>query len=119
MSSCPGLTLELYLAWHYNLTVEELGEANISLALAEFIGTAPYARRTLTKDEFSKLVELYEPSRVTVEDMLMDYDEEHDGSWRTYGTYVLDRFYTAEESKLLERQVDNYLATLGKKQIVL
>lgn len=119
MSSIPGYTLEEFLAWEYNLVVEDLGEVNVSMGLAEVLGTATYARRTLTKEEFSKLVELYEPSREVVESALLDYDEEENGSWRTYGCYVLNRFYLEAELKVLSQHVQNYLATIGKKQVVL
>ena len=37
MSSLPGLTLESYVLWNYDLIVESQPDANFSLALAKHL----------------------------------------------------------------------------------
>lgn len=108
MSSCPGLTLEDFLAWQYDLVVEDQDEANISLGLAEALGTAVTRRQVLTQKEFAVIVQLFEEHREGIEDKLLDYDEEDHGSWRTYACYGFDAFVTDE----LNEQVQSYLNQL-------
>jgi len=85
MSSLPGLNLEDYIAWNYDLVVADSPEANWSLGAAEMLGSIP-PRKRMTKAEFTKVVEAFEPYREQVEDWLMDFDEENQ-SWRDYAGY--------------------------------
>lgn len=110
MSSCPGTTLEEYLAWNLNITVVELGETNFSVGLAEALGTIP-RRPHLTKEQFSQLVEPFEPYRETVENRLLDYDEDQDGSWRMYaefvGSDIPDHLITTAQSLIKQMAEEN------------
>lgn len=84
MSSLPGLTLEAYLAWFFDLVVEGQPEANVSLGLAEAVGIE--TRRTvLTPAEFGRLVLEWEGDRERIESWLAAYDEESQ-SWRDYAS---------------------------------
>lgn len=86
MSSIPGYTLESFLAWYYGLVVEDLGESNLSLGLAEML-LGVKARPVLSKERFTMLVCLYEPHREVMEMCLSDFDEETQ-SWRSYAEVV-------------------------------
>lgn len=88
MSSCPGYNLEDYLAWCYDLRVEDQPEANVSLGLAETLGTIR-ERPILTKVQFNEIVKLFEEYRNEVEDKLLDFDEDEQ-SWRNYGCYAFE-----------------------------
>lgn len=83
MSSLPGLKLEDYLAWEYDLTVTGQEEANISLGIAEALGTVKKARPTVSQEKFKELVNLHEHLREKIEDLLADFDEDTQ-SWRDY-----------------------------------
>lgn len=86
MSSIPGYTLEDFVAWQWNLVVDEAPENNISLGMAEALGNvAPRPR--LTKEQFAPIVAIYEPLRETIERRLDDFDEDNQ-SWRSYAGYV-------------------------------
>lgn len=88
MSSIPGYTLEAYLGWNFSITVEELGETNVSVGLAEALGNvAP--RPVMSRPCFDKLVSYFEQYRQTVEYKLTDFDEENQ-SWRDYAGYAFD-----------------------------
>ena len=86
MSSLPGYTLESFVAWQWNLIVEELPESNVSLGMAEFFGTVS-RRKTLTQTEFKEIISLYLPYRQIIEGRLADFDEETQ-SWRGYAEVV-------------------------------
>lgn len=90
MSSCPGYTLEEFLAWEYNVRVIDLPEANVSVGMAEAFCLVTIPRPILTTEQFTEIVGLYEPYREEIEDKLFDFDEEEHGSWRTYGAYVVE-----------------------------
>lgn len=115
MASCPGETLELFLAWNFNLIIDDLPEANLSLGLAEMMGSSVKPRPTLTTEQFTEIVNMYEPCRGAIEMALSDFDEGLDGSWRTYGSYVLSHYYHASEEKELENRVMVYLKSIGKR----
>lgn len=97
MSSLPGLTLEAFLMWNFNLIVDGDGSANPSLQIAEAMGTAARARRQISKDEFAPVVALFEPYRIDVENNLADFDDEIQ-SWRDYAgwcfEFIPDALYT-------------------------
>lgn len=86
MSSIPGYTLEDFVAWQWNLIVEEQSESNVSLGMAEFFGTVS-RRKTLTQTEFKEIISLYLPYRQVIEERLADFDEETQ-SWRGYAEVV-------------------------------
>lgn len=88
MSSIPGYSLEEYLAWCFSITVEDLGETNVSVGMAEALGKV-LPRPAMSKACFAKLVSYFEPHRHEVEDRLMDFDEENQ-SWRDYAGYAFD-----------------------------
>jgi hypothetical protein len=88
MSSLPGLSLEAFLAWNYDLIVAGDGSANPSRLIAETLGTIE-KRQELTTEKFAQLVALYEPYRDQVEWRLADFDAETQ-SWRDYAGYGFD-----------------------------
>lgn len=111
MSSLPGYTLEAYLMWAYNLTVEDQPDANFSLALATAIGNIQ-PRRHLTTAEFAVIVARFEQWREQVEQRLEDFDEENQ-SWRGYAGCTFDDVGGEEDDKW----VFDYLRGLqGEKQ---
>lgn len=85
MSTCPGRNLEDYLMWAWDLRVEGLDDANPSLQIAEVLGV-PTRRVTVSAEQFSTLVFVYEPYRENIEHLLASYDE--DMSWRDYAGCV-------------------------------
>lgn len=89
MSSLPGLDLEDYLMWNYDLIVNGDGSANKSLQIAEALGTAVRRRKELTTEEFAPLIALFEPHRDEIEYRLSDFDDETQ-SWRDYAGYAFD-----------------------------
>lgn len=115
MSSCPGYTLEAYLAWNYSLVVEGAEESNFSVGATEYFGFAQHKRPVLTPSEFKYIVDLFEPARQVVTDKLVDFEEEEHGSWRTYGAYVLNSFYNDKEIIELDEKVFKYLVSIGKR----
>lgn len=86
MSSRPGLDMESFLLWNYNLVVPDFDEANVSLGIAEFLGNIE-PRKRMSKEEFSEIVEAHEPHRERIEYLLFDFDEETQ-SWRDYAYYA-------------------------------
>ena len=60
MSSLPGLKLEDYIAWNYDLVVEDSPDPNWSLCAAEMLGTIR-PRRRMTQAEFAEVIEVFEP----------------------------------------------------------
>lgn len=87
MSSIPGYTLELFIIWLHNLTVEGTHEANLSIGVAEMLSGVPSKRPCLVQDEFSRIVAEYEPYRDLIESRLDDFDEDTQ-SWRGYAEFV-------------------------------
>lgn len=102
MSSLPGYDLEDFVAWNFDLVVEEQGEANPSLGLAEALGTRK-PRPRLTKEQFAAVLAPFEPYRERVEHALHEFDEENQ-SWRDYAgysfDYIPDAVYEAAQSAL-------------------
>lgn len=88
MSSLPGLDLEDYLAWQYDLIVEGDGSANPSLEIAEALGVAT-RRQRVSAEQFQRLVIASEHLRHDVEYRLGQFDEETQ-SWRDYAGYAFD-----------------------------
>ena len=93
MSSLPGLDLESYVMWQHDLIVDGDGSANPSLVMAEALGTVP-RRLCLTKDQFAKVLNVYEHLREDIERKLGEFDEENQ-SWRDYAGYAFS-FVTDE-----------------------
>lgn len=87
MSSIPGYSLEEFLAWQYGLRVQDQEEANVSVGMAVSLGLVKESRPLLTKDQFDQIVKLHEEYRESVEDRLIDFDEETQ-SWRMYAEHV-------------------------------
>lgn len=106
MSSLPGLDLEAFLSWQYNLVVFDTPEANPSLGMAERLGLSTNHRPILSKADFALIVALFEPYRDQVEARLMDFDEDS-MSWRDYAGYSFD-FLSAD----LDEAVFALLTTL-------
>ncbi|MNH65346.1 hypothetical protein D3C73_173550 [compost metagenome] len=102
MSSIPGYKLEDFVAWQWNLVVDEAPENNISLGFAEALGNIP-ERPRLTKEQFAPILAVYEPLRETIERRLDDFDEDKQ-SWRGYASYV-DCDMTDEMNAEAERLV--------------
>lgn len=102
MSSIPGYTLEDFVAWQWNLVVDEAPENNISLGIAELVGNV-VPRPRLTKEQFAPIVAIYEPFRANIERRLDDFDEDTQ-SWRSYAGYV-DADTTPEMEAEAERLV--------------
>lgn len=100
MSSCPGLLLENYLMWNYNLIVAGDTSGNASLEIAEAIGTAK-PRPELTHELFAHVVRLYEPWREMIEGKLEDFDEETQ-SWRDYAGAAFQYIPEAIEEQALD-----------------
>lgn len=86
MSSLPGLTLEAYLMWNYDLIVDGNTSANSSLHMAETLGTST-KRIRIPQAKFDFLVALLEPHRGVIEEMLVDFNEAQQ-SWRMYAPSV-------------------------------
>lgn len=109
MSSRPGLTLEAYLAWAYNLVVEDEPENNTSLGIAEFLGTATHRRPVITKEQFAPIVAKFEEYREQVEDKLLDFDEDNQ-SWRDYAGYNFDFLPD------IDKEIFDYIKTLTEQK---
>ena len=88
MSSLPGHSLEAFLCWQYDLVVDGQGEANLSLGLAELLGTIS-PRPVLNEEQFKTIINLFEPYREQIEDRLSDFEED-EMSWRSYACYAFD-----------------------------
>jgi hypothetical protein len=91
MSHCPGHTLEDFLTdWHS--IVDDKGEHGTSIRRI-YTG-----QLILSEEQFKKLVEIYEPTRETIENCISMYNEEENGSWRDYRNFVIaDRIPDAIE----------------------
>lgn len=103
MSSIPGYTLEDFVAWQWNLVVDEAPENNISLGFAEALGNIP-ERPRLTKEQFAPILAVYEPFREDIERRLDDFDEDNQ-SWRGYSSYV-DADTTPEMEAEVKRLIE-------------
>jgi hypothetical protein len=105
MSSLPGLDLESYVAWNYDLVVENIPEVNDSLAIAEMLGNIK-PRVRMTQAEFADVLSPFEPYRESVENWLMDFDEEYQ-SWRDYSFYspVPNEVFEQANESLKQRNV--------------
>jgi hypothetical protein len=101
VSSWPGPDLEDFLMWQYDLIVDGDGSANPSLQIAEAVGVDT-RRKSITREQFLPLLELFEPLRVDVERRLDWYNEEDCGSWRDYGGYAFDFIPKEIEAKAAE-----------------
>lgn len=88
MSSLPGLTLESYVLWSYDLIVESQPDANFSLALAEALGKTT-RRLVVTEELFKEILEPFEVHREHVENLLLDFDDDTQ-SWRDYAGACFD-----------------------------
>lgn len=88
MSSLPGLTLESYVLWSYDLIVESQPDANFSLAFAEALGKTT-RRLVVTEELFKEILEPFEPHREHVENLLLDFDDDTQ-SWRDYAGACFD-----------------------------
>lgn len=88
MSSLPGLTLESFVLWQYDIVVESQPDANFSLSLAEALGNAP-RRPVVTEELFKEILEPFEPHREHVENLLMTFDDDTQ-SWRDYAGACFD-----------------------------
>lgn len=86
MSSIPGYTLEMFLLWLWDITVDSKDEANFSVGMAEMLGTVKQ-RPVMSDVMFNIVVSMYEPYRETIEELLNDFDEETQ-SWRGYAEVV-------------------------------
>lgn len=106
MSSLPGLTLEAFVAWQWNLVVQDQPENNFSLGVAEYLGVQTH-RPTLTKEQFAQIIVLYEPYREIIEARLMDFNEETQ-SWRGYAEYV-----DADVPETVEQVARRYIHNLS------
>lgn len=82
MSSLPGHTLEDFLMWNFDLIVDGDGHANPSLEIAEALGV-PTRRRSVSAEQFGRIVAQYEQYRADAERSLENFDEETQ-SWRDY-----------------------------------
>jgi len=60
----------------------------------------------LTKEQFSKIVALYEPHRESIEERLDNFDEDNQ-SWRSYAQYAMD------DDEELDDQVKEIIASFG------
>lgn len=88
MSSIPGYTLEEFLAWNYNVIIEEQAESNVSIAMAEALGAVPH-RPFISQEKFAPVVALFEEHREAVEHRLDEFDEDEQ-SWRGYAGNAFD-----------------------------
>lgn len=86
MSSIPGLRLEDFVMWNHDIVVEDQPDANASLLIAEMVGYVP-PRSVLPAEQFAELVALYEPVRESVEQALVDFNEDSQ-SWRDYSVCI-------------------------------
>lgn len=123
MSSCPGYTMEDFLSWCYNLTVEDQDETNVSVGIAEMLGNIPQ-RPHLSKENFAPIVAKFEEHREQIERYLNDYSEEENGSWRDYAGAVfgfisdeLDQWVTDYVKMIAD--VSTYLNEMSRREMIL
>lgn len=98
MSSLPGLKLEDYLSWQWDLIVDGDGHANKSLQMVEALGR-PTRRLRITQEQFLEILTLYEPWRKYLEDKLSDFDDDT-MSWRDYAGYGFGNVPTLLEDRV-------------------
>lgn len=85
MSSLPGLTLEAYAMWDFDLIVDGDTSANPSLEIAEAMGVET-RRRSMPKEDFQRIViARLEDRREQIEYLLSEFDEQECG-WRQYAS---------------------------------
>jgi len=82
VSHWPGPTLENYLT-----DVLRLAVPGHSTAIR---ATLYASQRILEPSQFAEVVRLAEPYRDDIERLLLDYDEEDNGSWRDYHDFMVD-----------------------------
>lgn len=105
MSSLPGTDLEAFLAWAYDLVVEDAVDANVSMGIAEMLGTAIKHRPVVSQEKFKELVTIYECDREVVERLLDDFDEDNQ-SWRDYAS-CFDDYLTQSSQDAAEKWMQN------------
>lgn len=108
MSSCPGVTLEEWLADEYYIHHGadlgfDLNDPRYKQLNSQF--------KCLTYPQFKRFVALFEPHRKYVEEQLLDFDEENQ-SWRAYSSAVFGSYFEEE----FQNQVQNFLANPGPKE---
>ena len=108
MSSLPGLTLESYVQWAFDITVEGDDDPNTSMRMAEMLGTVQWRRPVLTPEEFQPILALVEGKRASIEYWLEQFDEEYHG-WRQYSSGVT--WWDAS----VDTQIFTYLKDLAAK----
>jgi hypothetical protein len=81
--------LEDFVAWGLDIKVENQPDPNLSLEIAEALGTASRRRPILTEREFDPIVALFEPYREQVEWRLDEFEDEY-MSWRDYAGASFD-----------------------------
>lgn len=91
MSSKPGNTLEDYLAWQLNVSVEHQGQAPVSLGISTTCSHVS-PRRRMSWQQFQYIVVSCEPVRPVIEDLLADYDEGTHGPWHEYALTFEDHY---------------------------
>lgn len=77
MSHCPGLDLEDWLTDWYRIVNDDGAHGT---SIRHFYK----GQLIFNEEQFAKLVEIHEPIREHVEELLLNYDEEENGSWRDY-----------------------------------
>lgn len=118
MSEIPGYTLEAFVEWEWNFVVIGESDKNFNLAVAEML-SGNYNRPRITKEQFAKLIALYEPYREMIECRLDQFDEDNQ-SWRGYCNHVTEGISSEDQLlieamvKLLKLQADE---ELGKRQL--
>lgn len=118
MSEIPGYTLEEFVEWEWSFAVIGESDKNFNLAVAEMFN-GNYRRPRITKEQFAKLIALYEPYRDMIEYRLDQFDEDNQ-SWRGYCNCVTEGISSDDQLlieamvKLLKLQADE---ELGKQQL--
>jgi len=92
MSHCPGYKLEDFLIDYYGV-VDKAGE------YGDGYHRICKGRLILSKEQFFKLVDFFESSREVIEDLLLDYNEEENGSWRDYRNFTIVNYISEENNK--------------------
>lgn len=109
MSSIPGYTLEIFLAWWYRVVVEEVKDGDFNNGMAEMLGTVQ-PRPRITAKQFAPVVALFEPYREAIENMLDNFDEDNQ-SWRGYCCFVID-----QAPQEVKDQAEAIIKDLAKKE---